>query len=452
MLTLFVSLISMAFANHVTCVEGSYTHTPPFHVSDGFGMKSKLYENIKDENLRNVAYIPKRSIVRVAEGDIDLIESRKNHYVTIEVISIPSEGNTDFLNNWWKIEKGKGVPRMQVGQIGLISNQSLIRPTGKNNRDGDLKEYDFYVKKDAPAFKLLDSNESVNLAGLRIKPVYVRGQGYEIRTCCDSNKVCSEEYLFSAYGGSKKDRFVRDFYLPEASCSNEDGILAHLRVLPKGSAASLRKMIKLIPEAYDVDDLKVHPSRPLVQIPVQGSRNSIGPFNSHHYRGNEPRRQGGDNYLHPNVACAFTKALRDWDQEVCRGSKDPLNPRGCQVQWGDASDIYFDGRSGSRWPHGSHTSDGNCIDIRPMKKDNAAQKLDSVTYRDSRRYDREKTLEFLKFLKKYGMRTAGFLDPKVYKSDRQFQRLSGHHAHIHVCFDEESEEVINACVFGVNPF
>lgn len=158
---------------------------------------------------------------------------------------------------------------------------------------------------------------------------------------------------------------------------------------------------------------KLSCARGLVQIPLQGKLGNIGPCGSHHYRPDPP--PGTDAYAAPIANCAFTAVLQEWKKSYCPDRS------GCTISWGDASHKSKAKYNG----HNDHT-DGECIDMRPLRK---GAFIDSGLSWKSSDYDREKTAELIGVMKKMGATVVLFNDTRA-----GGKKASGHSNHIHVCF------------------
>lgn len=156
-------------------------------------------------------------------------------------------------------------------------------------------------------------------------------------------------------------------------------------------------------------------NRGLIQMPLVGK--NAGFCGSHHYLPDSPR--GVDAYASPVAACSLTAIAQKWKQSYCP------NGGGCKLSWGDISHRTKPRYNG----HVSHT-DGNCVDIRPMRKGGFSDS--GLTYK-ARDYDRQKTSDFIKLAKSMGASVMLFNDTKL-----GTRYASGHHNHIHVCFNDNA--------------
>lgn len=148
-----------------------------------------------------------------------------------------------------------------------------------------------------------------------------------------------------------------------------------------------------------------------------------------------------DVYAHPRTGCALGALLKEWQKNHCPnlysgGPPDlqviPTQKRNCRVAFGDIA---------SRWEndwddHETHDS-GYCVDFRPFRKD----KFDyaPLDYKDPE-YDLATTVEFLRFVKKYGASNMFFNDPDILNKNKssyvsKVSSWPGHAYHFHVCFE-----------------
>ncbi|MCO5112817.1 MAG: hypothetical protein M9899_01430 [Bdellovibrionaceae bacterium] len=156
---------------------------------------------------------------------------------------------------------------------------------------------------------------------------------------------------------------------------------------------------------------------------------------SYHYATEDNPKVGASDeiqtYAKPLTACVIARLTQTWKKYHC---KDGGNSNGCRLSTGDISHRThrkFDG-------HKSHT-DGECVDIRPMRKSGVGP-LDYNA--DS--YDRAKTRELLKLLKELGGTNILFNDP-VLRKEGHSGYAGGHHNHIHVCFKSGTTKAKNSC-------
>lgn len=156
---------------------------------------------------------------------------------------------------------------------------------------------------------------------------------------------------------------------------------------------------------------------------------------SYHYATESNPRVGASDeiqtYAKPVTACGIARLAQTWKKYHC---PDGGNSNGCRLSTGDISDRTlkkFDG-------HKSHT-DGECFDIRPMRKSGVGP----LDY-NSGSYDRAKTRELLKVLKSLGGTNIFFNDPQLRKEGLA-SYAGGHHNHIHVCFKQSTPAVRNSC-------
>lgn len=188
---------------------------------------------------------------------------------------------------------------------------------------------------------------------------------------------------------------------------------------------NMRNLQALVSGSRAADMASWKRSRGLVQIPTRGSLGNLGPCGSHHYSPDLDKRTGEvlDNYAAPIAACAFMSVLQDWKKRC------PNSQSGCRVAWGDIS--HKTKRKFNK--HQTHT-DGNCIDIRPMRRG----KFDDepLFYQKS---DRGTTIEFINMLRDKGGTKIIYDDPQAGAI-----RNRSHANHIHVCF-HNNQKTKNTC-------
>lgn len=198
-----------------------------------------------------------------------------------------------------------------------------------------------------------------------------------------------------------------------------------------GPSQFLIKAKELRPKVrYDENGRSVtEKPRVMLRLPLNQSSNSFGVCGTRHYSAGA---DGNDAWADPLTGCALVALFQKWKKESC-----PDGRAGCVISWGDISNNdsqYFN-------THKSHTH-GQCIDIRPMQKDNYLDR--PVTYQD-KFYDRTSTMKFVKLAISMGAQPIFFndqalqkgvneKDPKTKKIIESVRSLEGHSNHLHICF------------------
>jgi hypothetical protein len=474
---LFIQSTALSIESERRC-EITSTEEPPFWVVKGDkSMKSKEYENFKDidekKNKKNIAYIPKRSIV-ARDTDRPSIyydfNKKKSEYMPVVVVSTPKDFDkekTDIathLNPLLKVKKAfspgshSGKDRVTVGQIGYIyngyteSNESEGIRHNSSLQRADNEENRYVVKKNSPLFNIkgvekFDQDHSLTLAK--------SGKGFKIEKCVsilDSEDV-KINYIFNVSKINDKGTYdaVGDikFNLDEG-CSLD--LLSSLLPVPEKSYEYLLGLSKAIStvdnEEKGIEDVIYIDGHELARLPQEKIEKidkqcyTKGPYGSYHYIGSRiwnckkkssKRESISDSLMNPKVSCSFSNALRKI-QKRC--------PK-CQVEWGDAF-----------WPKGRHQSHdtGVCVDIRPIKKDDALGPM-NISWRS--RYDSDSTKIVIEELSRSGAnqilyndskalraidkttrgKTAFIQDKKIDGDDRPIKLHKRPHSnHIHVCY------------------
>ncbi|MFN3455464.1 MAG: hypothetical protein ACK41T_10935 [Pseudobdellovibrio sp.] len=171
-------------------------------------------------------------------------------------------------------------------------------------------------------------------------------------------------------------------------------------------------------------------SRGLISMPVIGK--NAGFCGSNRYNPDSLNDLTVDTYAAPHTACAMVAMVQEWKKTHC-----PNNDDGCRFSWGDISH-----RTKPRWDgHNSHT-DGECIDIRPMRKGSFSNL--GLTWKQSQ-YDQDTTKKFIEFAKGLGATEIYFNDPKVINdSSLGVKHIGGHDNHVHLCF-RKNDKVKKTC-------
>jgi len=134
------------------------------------------------------------------------------------------------------------------------------------------------------------------------------------------------------------------------------------------------------------------------------------------------------------TACLITGVAQEWREKFC-----PDNNPDCRMMIGDGS---HGAKIPDEWPHNTHR-DGTCFDIWPIRK--AGGGLKEVEDYNDPVYSRERTVELVKLLQKWGSDRPGggkdignqlfFNDAKLRDNGKRLTRsIRNHDGHIHVCF------------------
>jgi len=241
-------------------------------------------------------------------------------------------------------------------------------------------------------------------------------------------------------------------------------IATHLLPVPNAQISPIENIIRLtrdsalageVFETFGIEDLELFPKanrwrgrKPvgepeitLMKFPIN-KKTGEGPLNTYHYKKDD--KGNSDAMIKPHAACGF--------MQVLKAHKKECKTAGCTVMFGD---IYHAKKWGA---HSTHDS-GECVDIRPFRKQDD-NKTGGVFWKSwDKRYDREKTKNFMKLLVRAGARPIFFNDPKIlkefkkadvknelrpdlnenWKFDRYPKKLEKHDNHIHVCFPKNAE-------------
>jgi hypothetical protein len=445
-ITTILSLISMPASSQdpsilsesLLCNEQSIAQ-PPFYVSDEYKQGDRIWENFRniDNDKKVDKYIPRGSIVYTPEEFIG--REGSSGRVPVKILSVPSSENEEKVRNSksnrrnsiedkvadTKSLRGINRKRVKVNDVGWIGSASLR----------EAKNHTFFVNKDTAIFK---SPGGITVNDKQISLAFNEA-GYEILRCCTPDDfqgpiTCFDKYKFKIQDLEGND--LESFYMGKLECSFMQNLspVSNRVIKP---IQSILNLMRVESPQFAIDELELLPNNQtwsgytprirrseMVKMPYDPETGE-GPFNSFHYRPDDS--QNSDAYLKPTSQCALLQVLKK-HSETCTTT-------GCQVQMGD---MYHHDNWGS---HESHDS-GECIDIRPFRKndnDNAG-----LTYRTTSRYDRDKTKAFVKLLKDSGAKSIIFNDSQIPAS-----RLNNHDNHIHVCFGENREKVKKTCKNGL---
>lgn len=431
----------------LTCSE-IWVKNPPFHITSNFGMGRKTYENFRSRRNHNQreAYIPKRSIVRVARQSADFV-NHPQAYVPVEVIGVnQSEEHLRQADNLGRDSSAaSGLRRVNMGQKGFIHTKSLDR---EGERAGDLV---FLVKEDSP---IIDDHNLSAMGVVAIKPVSM-GDKYLVKNCCsgqrdfgmnldqnlENNQNCSQEYQFQlvhANGGAGRRIGLSDSQI----CRSADSLVP-LPANITDDFEALHNFLTLSSEDpelnFTLDDLQLVESRGYVKIPLDHENfdgsGARGPYGSYHY---SMDGGGEDSLAQPVSACAFMQVLKEHDQRC--------QEEGCQAQFGDF--LYENSWGNAHKSHGN----GDCVDIRPFKTRHNQHGLDYCSSKRGRGcdrlnplYDRDKTQAFINLLHEAGASNVYFNDSQIQGADW----MDAHDNHIHACFNPDDGNVMSACRDGL---
>ena len=451
----------------------------PFFVSDTYAQGAFDYENFRhledpDNNDLN-RYIPRGSIVYSPPELLDIDDEERR--VPVKVLNVRTEidelskgAETDNGGTWFQNLFGDYATdearRVDVGEVGYIDNRSL-KPAG---------DFVFYIEKDAPVY---NSPSGVPLNGKRIRPRMSDEENYLVRKCCfdkpgtNPTEICFQFHLYDIL--DENNNIVGG---PEILRGLGCGFLGDLEAIPTAIDPGVNGINNILLENEDafevlgdefgVEDLELlmvdatvggnSLREPTVRIPVNETTN-LGPFNTRVYT---PETENIDGRLHPMTTCAFMRVAQAWEQ-VC-------NEPGCEIQFGNAY-VHDD------WgPHSSHDS-ARCIDIRPFRLDDDDDAGNHILWNgpdapeEQRRYDQDRTLDFMNLLVEAGAQNMIFgdstvvtsvnetrtsileTDPESYNPSQvildsgQFTSSGNsiHHNHIHFCLDPERDLVKDAC-------
>jgi len=437
-LLLTLLLINTTLALDLECKDVEVKE-PPFYVSDEYRQGNKIWENFRNIENANIKdrFIPRGSVVFIDDELYEQSDAASSR-VPVRVISVPDikvEKNLkkarSRTHDSLRVIAGGTSRKIRVkqGDVGWISKKSL-RVAGK---------YTFAVSKDSPVYKTPGLDASRNYY-LKLK---MDNGKYLAEYCCTPDTAPVEEYCVEKY---KMDLIDDDGNEISSSYVNfkECNFIEDSMPISNKSLTSVREILKSIREEnpeFGIKDLEILPAHQrwygnkptilrdeLVKMPIEAGTRK-GPHGSYHYRGDD--KVNSDAFMNPNSLCAFNKVLKEWKKEC--------TTPGCQVQFGDA----FHPRS---WKgHSTHGS-GNCIDIRPLRKDDDLT-LNGLKY-GWERYSYDKTKKFIELLTRAGGKKLYFNDPKVRKNTSA-SYSSGHSDHIHVCFPNDEEKTKKVCKNGI---
>lgn len=419
--------------------EDTQLEEPPFYVSDEYRQGDKIWENLRNINDQNNPdqYIPKGSIVYTPPAFFEVSDT-SDRRVPIKVLSVPSLENENKIRNSKKrrsysissmINTTGNKKRAERFSVGWIDVKSLRKAS----------DYTFFVKKDSPLYK---TPKGTDINDKEITLSVTNGK-FDVQRCCTPDSVERDSYCFDKYKLNiiKNDKVVD--YVFARQDFIECNLLGDLKPISNQVIDPVRNILNIMrvnTPTMAIDELEILPayhqysgSRPIlarsemVKINIDDETGDA-PFGSFHYRPDD--KVSSDAYLKPNSQCAFLQVLKKHNKD-CKDA-------GCQVQFGD---MYHHDAWGA---HSGHDS-GECVDIRPFRKSDDSDA--GLTYKQTSRYDREKTKSFIKILLDAGARYTIFNDRKISGISRDSSGV--HDDHIHVCFGENVKKVQDTCKNGL---
>lgn len=442
--TTLISLLitSYAFAGSTMLCQDITTEIPPGLVGDVDGKYSEgtrvgtlydksggeamVFENLWDhKQYRNTSrrrYVPRGTIVKLSFGadeekakalkiiEESRINPKKGTYLPVEIVNV----NTQYT----KLLNAAAKKVVENGHLGYIYSRSL-NPIDKNDRL--IVEQDTVMQFIVPK----------GLAKTTIKKGDVltplmEGDKFKIKKCCQDAK-CFQSYLYKSE--KLKDMIVL--------ADTEGCIECVSRVVHANDLEKYKKVAKVMTETMDEQD----PMRNLVfndfgevQLPldsVEDNYNIVGlneKLGYVHYKGVEPL--GTDDWAQPHTMCAFLRFAKGW-KDKCESVNKTKGS--CLMQVGDLSFITPAQASDGRDPmgHADHAR-GECIDIRPFRKDQLLESTDT----GKASYNKTLMKEFLKYASESGAEDILFGDPQKVEGVKY---RSDHRDHVHLCFPQSSK-------------
>ena len=497
-----------------------FTDEPPFWVTDAdSSMGARNYDNFKGLKTKNgalvnsqtisknnVAYIPRRAIVRLLTGE-DIIEKyKKNEYLPVEVVSLPPlEEDENLKKVFYSSHYGasqlsarrSGLDRVKVGQKGYVFGGKIKKITetitvkGENNNDIETdvtytQRLDSSViapsnlkltpkKKDmlftvtnntafiTPTMKDGDlDNRPMRLAtGKNEKD---KGK-YKVRNC--DGKL---HYFFEVLS-SDLSEVEKEFYFDPACDELKD-----LLPIPAEQFVDINNLRKALNESSDkeereplnLNDMNLWAEKGFVKIPLgevkyvqykdmenqlhdYGNLYAHGPYGSVHYVSST--LMVSDELTKQNEQDGrYRRAKRELASDNYMRPKTACSflsalKNFTEVQCPTCGPVQW---GDAYWPagerggerHGSHGG-GHCIDFRPPRDDNT---LGSYLLRSEelKKEDMKKTRLFMESLKQAGATDIIFnpLAAKRRGGVEGVRSFKRHGTHIHVCFNPKHKPLI----------
>lgn len=177
-----------------------------------------------------------------------------------------------------------------------------------------------------------------------------------------------------------------------------------------------------------------------------------GPHGSFHYNPEEGKRfmdaseaedvhKLEDIYAHPRTACTLNKVFEEWRKNHCPDistpgpgpggyARIPYQKRPCRISFGDIAHRRY-----ANWSDHETHDDGTCIDMRPFRDD---EFKNEPMQHDWANYSQSTTVQFLRFIKKFGASDIFFNDPDILNKNKKayvpgVSKVAKHDDHIHFC-------------------
>lgn len=433
---------------------------------------------------QNHIMIPRRSVVQIPTENQqirDMLRRNRNLrenadlWVPVKVLSTPP------INE--KLAQAKSVTISKVSQDrqkksagfpedAKVSNTILKTPLVGRMRLRDLEptekqgDFVFIVKKDSPLLTaLVDPRNpmSATTEPFALELFKVKDQ-FQVNRCCNKpfeqevsnvEKVCRDFAVFKVIGARNSNDNEITFASPCENCILESLVPMSrdflkpledlLRGLQQQDESALTSLAK-------IEQLNFIDTRGLVQIPVADIENNDdgqrGPFWSYHY---QKESGNADLYLKPESACGFIQVLKHWNERHC-----PTGKHDCRIEFGNASHAYYTaGVNTQAWEHRGHDT-GECIDIRPFKKNATGPSSGRNFGRQFNRADFEK---LMRLFDQIGADSCFVADSKIAEQFRSCAYRQDHNDHLHICFPKNNvvngkpvpnQKLLKACQEGIH--
>lgn len=450
------------------CVP-TQTLKPPFWVTDADPtMEGREYENFKDIDSEasnvtrnNIAYIPRRSIVRLLTDEYDVLKKNDgSDYFPVEVLSTPDEKIDEAQNLDKHYTRSSGLrtgrPRVKRGDKGYIyagsvieetntvvdfirsggntsqitepltvrENLSLIAPNTEATQTPDKPEILFTVTKET---SFLGIAENLRNRPLRLATVIDEETGNQLYRVskCTNPKNPKEFFLNYQFEVLSDDLSTVEMTIPfnPDECIDD---LSYLLPVDRHMFTDLKEIIDLHNESakktLSLGDLVYSSQRGMVQLPTdlvsipycsngncsdsEGGYDQYilmanGPYDSLHYPDARCIENSPPNFKKPNSVVKSCQKENASDQYLTPHAAKQFMKFLKNYKEGCPNCPPVEWGDGF-WPesarHRGH-DDGNCVDIRPLKKrDSSGSYFIGATKIGNSNYDRQATKNLVKRL------------------------------------------------------
>lgn len=399
-----------------------------FNINNPSGRDVLLTEKVYDNQFFHNGKVLKRGSIVLA---LDGIDSNSNPNVMTRV-KVVSENN-EHLNSI--ISKSRDELLLGKGDEGYLPIDS-IKPIKSN--DSVL-----FLKKDTRLLSIDGSLAKVD-GGIGLRPIESGGM-YKINQCRVNGEV-KYFYLFQKINSSENETY---------QIHESHYMCLPLDFMSKKSFENVNRFLKSMEGFYGnnfkTDSLEYN-EWGMVNLPSIIVNPNTREIVSHsidlsyvHYKGGDPLHS--DSWGHPDTICELISIAREWHQ-FCQ-NKLGKSKKQCTMQIGDISFITPGKMQSGKDPlYHKHHNDGTCVDMRPLRVDDAW--IGTTINYDTLGHDSNLNKAFIDFVSERNASPIYYGDQKILSRNSKATRdcdmtnpnndldkgvlgCPGHMNHIHFC-------------------